>query len=60
MKYVNTVDRMNFYRFGHAPSYKTVNCIYQKIANNHILDSFLPNTIIPGCYLVQMADNFDL
>ncbi|CAF3090354.1 unnamed protein product, partial [Rotaria sp. Silwood2] len=46
-------------RFGHAASYKTISRIHQQIANNQSVDS-LPDGVLPECYLVQVADNFDL
>ena len=47
-------------RFGHAASYKTISRIHRKIANNQMMQSFLPTGLLFNCYLVQVADNFDL
>lgn len=49
-----------FNRFGHAASYKTISRIHRKIANNQMMQSSLPAGLLPNCYLVQVADNFDL
>jgi len=47
-------------RFGHVASYKTISRIHRKIANNEMMEHSLPTGILQDCYLVQVADNFDL
>ncbi|CAF4252684.1 unnamed protein product, partial [Rotaria sp. Silwood2] len=47
-------------RFGHTASYKTISRINRKIANKQMIESSLPSSVLPNCYLVQVADNFDL
>lgn len=49
-----------FNRFGHVTSYTTISRIHKKIANNQMMKSSLPTGVLPDCYLVQVADNFDL
>ncbi|CAF4553069.1 unnamed protein product, partial [Rotaria sp. Silwood2] len=46
-------------RFGHVASYKTITRIHRKIANNQMTET-LPSGVLSDCYLVQVADNFDL
>ncbi|CAF2152973.1 unnamed protein product, partial [Rotaria magnacalcarata] len=47
-------------RFGHAASYKTITRVHRKVANQQIAKSSVPVDVLPDCYLVQVADNFDL
>jgi hypothetical protein len=47
-------------RFGHVASYKTIYRIHRKIANNQMAKTSLPAGVLTDCYLVQVADNFDL
>jgi hypothetical protein len=47
-------------RFGHVASYKTISRIHRKIANNRMIQTSIPTGVLPDCYLVQVADNFDL
>ncbi|CAM4964899.1 unnamed protein product [Rotaria socialis] len=47
-------------RFGHAASYKTITRVHRKVANQQIAKSSVPADVLPDCYLVQVADNFDL
>ena len=47
-------------RFGHVASYKTISRIHRRIANNELMQSVLPSGVLSNCYIVQVADNFDL
>lgn len=47
-------------RFGHSASYKTITRIHRKVAEEQMNQHSVPSAVLPNCYLIQVADNFDL